>query len=205
MTPTFWDKRSKHYDDNVKKHDLVFQKTIERSRLLLTDSDVVLDFACASGEFSLDIAPAVQRVHGIDTSAKMIDLANQKARDQQIGNVSFDQMDAFGERLASNSFSAVLAFNIFHLLEDAAHVLARLNDLLRAGGLLISQTPCLSERSWLFQSFVGLAQKTGLAPTITNLTFSELESFVSSGSFEIVETRMWDEKQAVQWIVARKT
>ena len=134
----------------------------------------------------------------------MIDLANQKVRDQQIGNVSFDQMDAFGERLASNSFSAVLAFNIFHLLEDAAHVLARLNDLLTAGGLLISQTPCLSERSWLFQSFVGLAQKTGLVPTITNLTFSELESFVSSGSFEIVETEIWDEKQAVQWIVARK-
>ena len=205
MTPTFWDKRSKHYDDNVKKHDLVFQKTIERSRLLLTDSDVVLDFACASGEFSLDIAPAVQRVHGIDTSAKMIDLANQKVRDRQVGNVSFDQMDTFGERLASDSFSAVLAFNIFHLLQDATQVLARLNDLLTAGGLLISQTPCLSERSWLFQSFVGLAQKTGLAPTITNFTFSELESFVSSGNFEIIETKIWDEKQAVQWIVARKT
>ena len=57
MTAAFWDKRSKNYDDNVRKHDALYQKTIERTKALLTNSDVVLDFACASGEMSLDIAP----------------------------------------------------------------------------------------------------------------------------------------------------
>ncbi len=201
---TFWDKRSKHYDDNVKKHDSLYEKTIDSTKSLLTNSDVVLDFACASGEMSLDIAPHVQRVHGIDQSIKMIELANQKARDLQVDNINFDQIDAFDQRLVSNSFSAVIAFNIFHLLDDAPKVLARLNDLLAAGGLLISQTPCLDEWSWFFRSFISLVQKLGLAPTIRSLKIAELESLVSSSIFEISETEIWDEKNAVQWVVARK-
>ncbi len=204
MKATFWDKRSKKYDDNIKKHDSIYEKTIDRTKSLLNNSDVVLDFACASGEMSLDIAPHVQRVHGIDQSIKMIELANQKARDRQVDNINFDQIDAFDQRLVSNSFSDVVAFNIFHLLNDAPKVLARLNDLLPTGGLLISQTPCLGERSWFFRSLISLAQKLRFAPTIRSLTIAELESLVSNSNFEIFETKIWDEKNAVQWIVARK-
>jgi len=204
MKATFWDKRSKDYDDNVRKHDYVYEKTIDSTKSLLTNSDVVLDFACASGEMSLDIAPHVQHVHGIDLSVKMIDLANQKSRDRQVDNINFNQFDAFDQSLVSNSFSAILAFNIFHLLDDATKELARLNDLLAAGGLLISQTPCLSERSWLFRSLISLVQKLGLAPTIRSLTIAELESLVSRSNFEIFDTKIWDDKNAVQWIVARK-
>ena len=204
MKATFWDKRSKKYDDNIKKHDSIYEKTIDHTKSLLNNSDVVLDFACASGEMSLDIAPHVQRVHGIDQSIKMIELANQKARDRQVDNIIFDQIDAFDQRLVSNSFSAVVAFNIFHLLEDTPKVLARLNDLLPTEGLLISQTPCLGERSWFLRSLISLAQKLRIAPTIRSLTIAELESLVSNSNFEIFETKIWDEKNAVQWIVARK-
>ena len=38
----------------------------------------------------------------------------------------------------------------------------------------------------------------------TPLTIAELESLVSSSDFEILETNIWDEKMAIQWIVARK-
>ena len=204
MRATFWDKRAQGYDDSIKNHGSLYEKTINKSKSLLTNSDVVLDFACASGEMSLDIAPYVQRMHGIDLSAKMIELANQKASDRQVDNIIFDQMDAFDQRLVSNSFSAIIAFNIFHLVDDVPKVLARLNELLSAGGLLISKTPCLSERGWVFKSLITLAQKLGLAPPIHSLTRAELASFVSSSNFEILENIIWDEKDAVQCIVARK-
>jgi len=204
MNATIWDKRSKKYDDDIKKHDSMYIKTINSTKSLLTNSDVVLDFACASGEMSLDIAPHVQHVHGIDISIKMIELANQKARDRQVDNINFDDIDAFDQKLVNNSFSAIIAFNIFHLLEDAPKILARLNDLATTGGLLISQTPCLGERSWFFRALISLAQKVGMAPTILSLTIAELESLVSKSNFEISETKIWDEKNAIQWIVARK-
>ena len=204
MKAAFWDKRSQKYDDDIKKHDSLYEKSISNTTSLLTSSDVVLDFGCASGEMSLDIAPHVQRVHGIDPSVKMIELANQKARDRRADNITFDHIDAFDQRLSSNSFSAVVAFNVFHLLDDAPKVLARLHDLLEAGGLLISQTPCLGERSWFFRSFIRLLQKLGIAPPILSLTVAELESLVATSDFEISETKIWDEEMAVQWIVARK-
>jgi len=204
MEATFWDKRSKKYDDNIKKHDSVYQKTIDCTKSLLTHADVVLNFACASGEMSLDIAPHVQQVYGIDLSVKMIELANLKARDKQANNINFNQTDAFDQRLENNSFSAIIAFNIFHLVDNIRNVLVRLNDLLPPGGLLISQTPCLGERGWIFRSLIGLAQRSGLAPTILSLKIVELESLVVNSNFEIIETKIWDEKNAVQWIVARK-
>jgi len=204
MTAAFWDKRSKKYDDAIKTHDDVYKKTIETSTSLLSSSDTVLDFGRGSGEMSLDIALHVQRVHGIDLSVKMINLANQKASERQIDNIKFNQIEAFDQRLVRDSFSAIIAFNIFHLLDDAPKVLARINDLLPTGGLLISQTPCLGEWSWFIRSLISLAQKFGLAPTIRSLTIAELESLVSSNDFQILETKIWDEKMAVQWIVARK-
>jgi len=200
----FWDKRSKQYDDAIRKHGALFDKTIERTNALLSCSDVVLDFGCGSGEFSLDIAPQVQRVHGIDTSARMIEFAKGKARGLHIDNTIFDQKDLFDRSLISQSFSTVIAFSIFHLVDDASKMLARLNDLLPTGGLLISETPCLGEKSWLFRSSINLAQKLGLAPTIYSLSSGELESLVSCGGFEILESKIWDEKNALQWIVARK-
>lgn len=119
-------------------------------------------------------------------------------------NVVFDQMDAFDPRLAVGSFTAIIAFNVFHLLDDAPKVLARLNDLLAAGGLLISQTPCLAERGWVFRSLIKLAHKSGWAPPISSLTTGKLEALVNE-RFEILESTIWDAKNALQWVVARKT
>jgi 2-polyprenyl-3-methyl-5-hydroxy-6-metoxy-1,4-benzoquinol methylase len=205
MTATFWDKRSKKYDDAIKKHDDVYKKTIKASTSLLSSSDTVLDFGCGSGEMSLHIATQVQRLHGIDTSANMIELANQKARDWRLDNVDFSQMGVFDQGLETNSFSAIVAFNIFHLVEDVSKVLARLNDLLAAGGLLISQTPCLGDRNFAFRYLITILQKVGVAPTILSLTTDSLESLVSNAHFEIDESKIWDEKNAIQWIVARKS
>jgi 2-polyprenyl-3-methyl-5-hydroxy-6-metoxy-1,4-benzoquinol methylase len=202
MTSTFWDKQAQHFDDHINypRH----AETIEHIKPMLSVSDMVLDFGCASGETSVDIAPYVQKVHGIDLSAKMIELATQKAHKRQLKNVSFDQMNIFDQRLASSSYSVVIAFNIFHLLTDVPNTLARLNDLLSPGGLLISQTPCLGEKRLLFNLFLNPAQKLGLVPAIRSFTTAELELFLSNSSFEIIETERWDKETAVQWIVARK-
>ncbi|NND48596.1 MAG: methyltransferase domain-containing protein [Woeseiaceae bacterium] len=200
----FWDKRSQQYDNAVRKHDAAYDRTIETAKALLSHSDVVLDFGCGSGEFGLDLAPHVRRVHGIDTAARMIDLARDKAREREIGNTAFDQKDLFDRSLDNQTFSSVIAFSVFHLVDDAPTVLARLNDLLATGGLLISETPCFAEKNWLLRSLVTLAQKLGLAPKIRSLSSGELESFVSGSGFKIVESRIWDERKALQWIVARK-
>ena len=112
--------------------------------------------------------------------------------------------DVSDQRMLDSSFTAVTALNVFHLLDDIPSVLTRLQDLLAPGGLLISQTPCLGERKWLVRSLIGLAQKIGLAPPIQSLTVTALESLVSESGFELLESEIWDEKDAIQRIVATK-
>ena len=204
MTAEFWDKRARKYDDAVRKHDAVYDRTIASVRSLLSTSDVVLDFGCASGEYSLDIAPFVQRVHGIDTLTSMIALATKKASARSVDNVTFDTADVLDRSLDAHGFTMVLAFSVLHLVDDMRSVLCRVNELLPTGGLLVSQTPCLSESSFLFKLFIGLAHKVNIAPPILSLTALELEAAIAGAGFDIVESEEWDRKKAVHWIVARK-
>lgn len=200
----FWDRRARKYDDEIINHDSQYAKTMQSTVPLLTKSDIVLDLGCASGEICLDLAPQVARVHGIDTSGGMIELANQKVRARGIGNANFSRSDAFDASLEHCSFSIIIAFNVLHLVEDLPGNLDRLHDLLMPGGLLVSQTPCLRERKWIFRSLVGLAQKSGLAPPILGLAFGELKSLMTRGGFEILESQLWDEDEAILRVMARK-
>lgn len=204
MTAAFWNKRAQKYNDAIEKHDAVYVQTIESTKSLLSTSDVVLDLGCASGEFSLDIAPRVQRVHGIDTSTNMIAIATEKANDRSVGNVTFDPTDVFDRSLDAQRYTGVLAFSVLHLVDDLRAVLGRVNELLPAGGLLISQTPCFGERGLLFKLLVGIAQKVKMAPPILNLTVPELEAEIAGADFDIAESKEWDPNNAIHWIVARK-
>ena len=80
MTTKFWDWMSRRYDDDIKKHDAEYEDTVRAAMDQVSDSDVVLDFACASGELTLAMAARVKRVQGIDASARMIELAQAKAK-----------------------------------------------------------------------------------------------------------------------------
>lgn len=204
MTAKFWDKQAERYDDAVRKHDADYDKTIASTKSLLSTSDVVLDLGCASGEYSLDIAPFVRRVHGIDTSANMIALATKKASDRSINNVTFDAADVFHRSLDAHGFTKVLAFNVLHLVEEIRPVLGRVNELLPTGGLLVSQTPCLSESSFLFKLFINVARRMKIVPPVLSLTAPELEAAIAGADFDIFESEVWERKKAVHWIVARK-
>jgi 2-polyprenyl-3-methyl-5-hydroxy-6-metoxy-1,4-benzoquinol methylase len=204
MTADFWNKRAKKYDDAVRSHDADYDRTIASATALLSITDVVLDLGCASGEYSLDIASFVQRVHGIDTSTAMIALATKKAIDRSIHNATFASVDVFDRSLEARGFTAVLAFSVLHLVEDIRSISCRVNELLPSGGLFISQTPCFGQSGFLVKLFVGLAQKVKMAPPILSLSAPELEAAVAAAGFDVAESRVWDRKRAVHWIVARK-
>lgn len=200
----FWDKRAKKYDDLVRKHEADFQKTIKEVRSLISATDVVLDLGCASGEYSLEVAPIARCVHGIDTSANMIALATKKAGDRSIGNATFAVVDVFDRSLAARGFTVVLAFNVLHLVEGIRPVLGRIHELLPAGGLFVSQTPCFAEIGFLLKLLIRAARKVKAAPPILNFSARELEAEIARAGFDIAASEAWEGKRAIRWIVARK-
>ena len=151
MSESFWNRTANTYDEDIQQHGEHYDKSITATLEQLKPADVVLDFGCASGEHALEIAPYVEQVHGIDISTTMIDLANQKARDRNIINATFQRLDVFDDGLQGGSFSAVVAFHVFHLVPSAEDTLRRLNSLLADDGRLISQN-AMSRQSWSYCS-----------------------------------------------------
>ena len=121
----FWDRISKNYDKRAK--DKTYKKTLEITKKHLKSSDIVLDYACATGLYSIELAGNVKEIHGIDISSKMIETAKRKATK----NVNFEKATIF-EKYEKETFNVILAFNILHLLEEPQKVMQRINELLKS-------------------------------------------------------------------------
>ncbi|MCD4768300.1 MAG: class I SAM-dependent methyltransferase [Methanosarcinales archaeon] len=192
----FWDMMSKNYDKRAK--DKAYKKTLEITKKHLKSSDIVLDYACATGLYSIELAGNVKEIHGIDISSKMIETAKRKAGK----NVNFAKATIF-EKYKKETFNVILAFNILHLLEEPQKVMQRINELLKPGGLFISVTPCLGEKTFL-RIIALLPSKIGIIPYLKILKIPELEELVANANFQIVETEIFHHFSSDYFIVARK-
>jgi len=207
-TEKFWDKVSNKFDKRSRKIDQTEIKTLENTKKYLNVNDIVLDYGCAIGTMTIEIADNVKMIHGIDISLKMIDAAERKAAERKIENIHFAQSTIFDERYKRESFDVILAFNILHFLEDTQKVMTRINELLKPGGLIISVTPCLGEKksfiNILIFLLVFLQTKMGIVPYIRFFRISEFEDSIANGNFQIVETESLHRPWEQYFIVAKK-
>lgn len=199
----FWDRMANYYDRVEKKDELTYIKIIEKTKQYLKISDVVLDYGCGTGLISNEIADNVKIIHAIDTSSKMIEIAKRKADGRKIENIDYENSTIFDERYKRGSFDVILVFYILHLLEDTPKVMKRMNELLKPGGLIISASPCMGEKTFL-SILLSLVGKIGLIPNIRSFKISELEDSIANGNFEIVETECLHKSSPEYFIVAKK-
>jgi 2-polyprenyl-3-methyl-5-hydroxy-6-metoxy-1,4-benzoquinol methylase len=199
---TNWDKSEE------KRFDAVHQETIANTKKYLNSTDIVLDYGCATGTKAIELAGNVRRIHAIDLSIKMIEIAKRKAIDRNIGNVDFTKTTIFDEAFKPGSFDVIMAFNILHFLEDIQQVMHRFAELLKPGGLFISATPCLREKMSLLIKLqftpIRLLSKVGLFPSIKRFKFNDLDDLIVNGKFQIVKTEIFIHEMSSYFIVAKK-
>jgi 2-polyprenyl-3-methyl-5-hydroxy-6-metoxy-1,4-benzoquinol methylase len=198
----FWDRVAKRFD----KEDKPNARTIEKIKKHLNTGDTVLDYGCATGVITYEIADRVKEIHGIDISSKMIEHAKGKLTEHKEDNIDFTQATIFDERLETESFDVVLAMNIFLFMEDTKKGLRRINELLKPGGLIVSETACMGERKTSPTAIgVFLLSKLGISPTMKFFRISELEALISGENFQILDTdNSYFHNQPVHFLVARK-
>ena len=200
----FWDKRSSEYENNEKKYEEKYYKTVEKTKKFLNSNDKVLDFACGTGIITNQIADNVKEILAIDISLKMIEVAQRKANKRKIKNIQYMQTSIFDDKFIKESFDVILAFNIFHLVKNTEKVLKRINDLLKTGGLIISETPCMGHKKSLLSIILLLSSKIRLFPSINFLKFSELEGLVVQGNFQIIDSEKTTQSPSKMFFVAKK-
>jgi len=205
----FWDKQAKRYDLAEIQFAHVYKDIIAKTVKYLNLSDNALDYGCATGTKTIELANKVQHIHGLDISAEMINEAVKKQDESKISNISFSQGTIFNTNLEETSFDKIIAYGIIHLLEDKEEVIQRIHKLLKPGGLFISTTACMKDKMAIKTRIEVTAylfmKRLGIFPLHLNMFMhADVEKLIKDQNFEIVEVEKIINGIPAIFIVARK-
>ncbi|MDA7946138.1 MAG: class I SAM-dependent methyltransferase [Hyphomicrobiaceae bacterium] len=203
--PAFWDRIAEKYSKSPIKDMPAYEQTMERVRAHLKPTDHVLEVGCGTASTALLLSPEVAHVTASDLSSKMIDIGREKARKSKTENIDFVVGTPFCDALTPGSYDAVMAFSFLHLVEDLPATLARIHELLKPGGLLISKTVCLAEQTRLWGIPIAVMRFFGYAPYVNLLKTADLEREIAGAGFRIIETGNYPAGPRSRFIVAKKT
>ncbi len=200
----FWNKRAKHYDRKLYKGPN-YAARLERAAAVFPQDADVLDVGCATGEITIDLAQYCGQILGIDYADGMAQAGNMKAKDRGVENCKFRGVDAFDSSLAPGSFDAVTNYSLLHLVDDVQATVRRFYELLKPGGHLITEVPCLGDWFPLWRVIAKGATTVGLAPKVTCLTVRQCETMIRDAGFEVIESRVYNPKSGMHCILAKKS
>lgn len=199
----FWDRIAKRYAKKPVGNEAAYQQKLATTREYFRPDMEVLEIGCGTGSTAIAHAPYVKHIRATDISDSMIEIAKDKASVAGVDNVTFEALGVDDLDVASESVDAVLALSLLHLLEDRDASVARIHDMLRQGGIFVSNTVCLGDNLRWFR-FVGpIGRWLGVFPLVRVFTRNELEQSLTSAGFEIEHA--WQPDKAVVFIIARKT
>ena len=184
----FWNRRSRVFDDQVgPRYEEAYRRTAAGAIKYLKPTDRVLEFACGTGITTVEIAPHVDSVLGIDISMDMVRKAQNKVAMLGLPNVHITKASLFSPDLEEKSFDAVTAFNVLQYVKDVDKVLARIRSLLKPGGYFFSATDCLGNGVTREGMKKLIKSHTGQMPHVTFFRQENLPGIIVKAGFEIQE------------------
>lgn len=167
----FWDGIAERYSRKPIENVPAYERKLKITRTYLEPGHIIADIGCGTGSLALELAPSVGHVHAVDLSSEMLDIARRKAAKGATGNLTFHQsvLPQLPE-LEPGSLDGVCAYNILHLVEGRRDLLARVFQLLKPGGFLVSSTVCLGESRMPYGLLLAVMRWLRKAPSVQILT-----------------------------------
>ncbi|MEQ9366891.1 MAG: class I SAM-dependent methyltransferase [Leptospirales bacterium] len=181
----FWDRIAKFYSKQAIANVPAYEKKLEVTRGYLRPDSTVLEFGCGTGSTAIVHAPFVKHVRATDVSAKMLEIAREKAKAQGVGNIVFEQQSIDELQVADASIDAVLGLSILHLLEDRDAAIAKVHRMLKPGGVFVSNTVCMGDGMKWFRRVAPLGAFLGLLPLVKFFGPADLERSLKDAGFQI--------------------
>jgi ubiquinone/menaquinone biosynthesis C-methylase UbiE len=181
-------------------------KILEKTKKYLNNDSTVLDYGCATGSIALELARQVKEVYGLDISSKMLEKAQNKA--EGINNIRFIHGTIDDKRLKEESFDVITAFSILHLTDNYQQAISRAWKLLKRGGYLVTETPCLGQ--YIFPNIlqnipVIMLSRIGILQKLSAFSANQLKNTISQAGFQIIEHEYLSVKPlTVVFIAAQK-
>lgn len=199
----FWDNIAEKYAQQSIADEDAYQKKLQVTREYFRPDMEVLEIGCGTGSTALLHAPYVKHIRAIDFSANMIAIAQGKADDQHIDNVTFEQATIEDLDIPDQTLDAILGLSILHLLKDKEAAIARIHRMLKPGGIFVSSTACLGDTMSWFKLIAPIGRFLGVFPLVQVFTVQELEASLTNAGFEL-DYQWQPDKGKTVFIVAKK-
>lgn len=199
----FWNKIATKYSKQPIADEESYQRKLRITRSYLSPDSKVVELGCGTGSTAIIQAPYVKHIQAFDISSRMIEIARDKAKAQQIGNISFTVSEASDIHIADNSIDMVLTLSFLHLVDSKEAVIKAISKMLKPGGMFISSTICLNDDMKWLKLITPLGKLFGAMPMIRFFSKRDLENCIQDAGFRIEESWQPGKRKAV-FIVARK-
>ena len=196
----FWDRMAKNFDDGNGAYEEAYIQTLTK---YLNRSDTVLDFACGTASLSILLAGSVKEIHATDISSQMLEFGQTKSVKEGVANIEFIHGTLFDARFTKESYDVIFACNILHLLPEPQQEIQRIYDLLKPGGIFISDTVCLGENRPIYLMILTILNKLRLIPSIKFFKTQELAHLISK-SFKPMESETLNNAPLSYLVIAEK-
>jgi ubiquinone/menaquinone biosynthesis C-methylase UbiE len=199
----FWNRIARRYARQPVADEQSYQRKLHQTREVLRPDMNVLEFGCGTGSTALAHAPYVGQITAIDFSDRMIEVARSKATAAGVTNVQFDIATIEAFTAPNESFDAVLAMSVLHLLDSPEAALAKVFGLLKPGGVLAASTTCVGDMRNPVKYLLPLGHALRLLPLVRPITKDALVAMVTGAGFEIEDQWQPGPGKAV-FMIARK-
>jgi ubiquinone/menaquinone biosynthesis C-methylase UbiE len=167
-------------------HSSSMQTLIEMSGV--SDTDLVLDVACGPGMVACEFAPHAKHVTGIDITPKMIEKAQERQKEKELTNLTWQIGDVLPLPFPDSYFSVVLTRYSFHHFLDTEAVLSEMIRVCKPGGkVMVVDVVQPPEKSEAYDRVETLRDPSHAHA----LTLPEMASIVTESGLKNVKTAQY--------------
>ncbi|MGD0449533.1 MAG: class I SAM-dependent methyltransferase [Candidatus Bathyarchaeia archaeon] len=106
-------------------------------KLAVNSTDVVVDFGCGPGYYTIELAKKARKMVAVDLSSEMLKKAQRKAEKAGAKNIEFLQSDGKSLQLESSSVDIILLVTVYHEVDESEIVLKEFSRVLKQDGKLV--------------------------------------------------------------------
>jgi ubiquinone/menaquinone biosynthesis C-methylase UbiE len=153
----------------------------------------VFEAAAGTGSVSLAIADKAASVLCTDLSERMPRVARRKAERQGVGNIKFDTRSLFDTGEPDDAYDAVIAAQVFHLIDEPEKAAAELKRIARSM-VIVPVCPLKDLRGFFIRPTVSVWRMLGFAPK-REFSAGEYRQFLTKiglppGEYKIADGKM---------------